>query len=50
MRVIYIGHSGFAAELAHCTLLFDYFEGIFAEFSCKRLCHREWLWFKGISF
>lgn len=36
MRVIYIGHSGFAAELAHCTLLFDYFEGALPAFAPEK--------------
>ncbi len=36
MRVTYIGHSGFAAELAHCTLLFDYFEGALPAFAPEK--------------
>ena len=36
MWVTYIGHSGFAAELAHCTLLFDYFEGALPAFAPEK--------------
>lgn len=27
MQITYIGHSGFLAELSHCSCLFDYYEG-----------------------
>ena len=27
MRITYIGHSGFYAELEHALLLFDFYEG-----------------------
>lgn len=33
MKVSYIGHSGFAVELAGCTLLFDYYQGVFPPFA-----------------
>ena len=38
MKITYIGHSGFAAELAHCTLLFDYYEGTLPVFPRKSRC------------
>ena len=36
MKITYIGHSGFAAELAHCTLLFDYYEGTLPVFPSEK--------------
>ena len=36
MKVSYIGHSGFAVELAGCTLLFDYYQGVFPPFALDK--------------
>ena len=36
MKITYIGHSGFASELAHCTLLFDYYEGTLPVFPSEK--------------
>ena len=36
MNVSYIGHSGFAVELAGCTLLFDYYQGVFPPFALDK--------------
>lgn len=36
MKITYIGHSGFAVELAGCALLFDYFEGAMPSFAPEK--------------
>ena len=36
MKITYIGHSGFAVELAGCALLFDYYEGTLPAFNSEK--------------
>ncbi len=36
MRITYIGHSGFYAELEHALLLFDFYEGTLPKFPCGK--------------
>lgn len=38
MKITYIGHSGFAVELAGCALLFDYYEGTLPAFNSESRC------------
>ena len=38
MKITYIHHSSFMAELDHAVLLFDYFEGTFRKQTGRSLC------------
>ena len=33
MKITHIYHSGFAVELTHCILIFDWYKGVLPEFT-----------------